>query len=102
MAEYNLLDTQAFEHFIEKAPELNQKYKELSKKYTSIAETLLSNWKGKGAEAFEKDVNTVSANISGIGDILSTMCDTLRDCREVFGECDTSLGASNKDAVGKK
>jgi hypothetical protein len=29
------------------------------------------------------------------------MCDTLLDCRDVFGECDISLGNNNKDSIKK-
>ncbi len=97
--EYQLLDTRAFDAFIAVRPDLLWKYDELVREYDEIVETLLENWKGQGALAFQKDAQQIRTNIMGIRDILTTMCDTLVDCRAVFGECDTSLGNVNRDAL---
>lgn len=101
MAEYNLLDTRAFENFINSQKDLKTRYSDISTRYQNIVRELMKDWKGRGAEAFQEDSQKVMSNISGIQDILSTMCDTLRDCRDIFGECDTSLGANNRDSMGK-
>ena len=79
--------------------DLIRKYDELVKEYDEIVRTLLENWKGQGALAFREDAQQIRTNITGIRDILTTMCDTLADCRAVFGECDTSLGNVNRDAL---
>lgn len=102
MADYNLLDTQAFENFINSQKSLKERYNNIVNDYNRIVNDLLNNWKGKGADAFREDSEKVAANIAGIQDILNTMCDTLRDCRDVFGECDTSLGNNNRDSIGKE
>lgn len=99
MAEYQLLDTRAFDAFIAARLDLIRKYDELVKEYDEIVGTLLENWKGRGALAFREDAQQIRTNITGIRDILTTMCDTLADCRAVFGECDTSLGNVNRDAL---
>lgn len=99
MAEYQLLDTRAFDVFIAARPELLWKYDELVGEYDEIVKTLLENWKGRGALAFQEDAQQIRTNIAGIREILTTMCDVLADCRAVFGECDASLGSVNRDAM---
>lgn len=95
--EYVLLDTKAFDNFIASKEQLLTRYDEINTTYDSIVNALSENWKGLGAEAFMADAKTVKTNIGGIYDILKTMCDTLTDCREVFGEADSSLGEYNRD-----
>ncbi len=101
MADYNLLDTQAFDNFIISQKSLKERYAAIVRDYDRIVQELLNDWKGKGADAFREDSEKVAANIVGIQDILNTMCDTLLDCRDVFGECDISLGNNNKDSIKK-
>lgn len=99
MAEYNLLDTKTFENFIDSQNKLKERYRDICTRYDTIIRELLENWKGYGAEAFQEDSEKVKSNITGIEDILSTMCDTLRDCYEIFEECDTALGNNNREAM---
>lgn len=99
MEEYRLLDTRAWDAFLEARMGLINRYGEIETRYGQIVEALAADWKGRGAKAFQEDSRKAISNLAGIGDILETMCDTLRDCREVFGECDTSLGRNNRDAV---
>lgn len=95
--EYVLLDIKAFNKALEKKEGLIRAYNEIDSEYDRIVDNLLSNWKGKGARAFEKDAKTVKTNIVGIFDILKMMCDTLTDCKEVFEECDKALDEYNRN-----
>ena len=94
---YVVLDTKAFDAAIAQKQDLINAYNSLNEEYDRIVSSLLVNWKGRGASAFQKDAQTVKTNIVGIFDILKTMCDTLTDCREVFSECDTALGEYNRN-----
>lgn len=99
MADYNLLDTSSFEAFISSQGKLRQQYNDIQAQYRRIVNELLEHWKGRGADAFKEDSEKVMSNLIGIQDILSTMCDTLSDCYDIFSECDNSLGANNRNAV---
>lgn len=99
---YVVLDTKAFDAVIEKKADFISKYDAINSEYDRIVNTLMSNWKGKGANAFKKDAQTVKTNIVGIYDILKMMCDTLTDCRAVFAECDTALGEYNRETNSEK
>lgn len=96
---YVTLDTRAFDKFISEQPSLLSKYDELCTEYDRIIADLMVDWKGRGADAFERDSQKVKTNIVGIQDVLKTMCDSLADCREIFAECDTSLGNANRNAL---
>lgn len=103
MSEFNLLDTLALDHFLESKDSILQRYSDIQTRYNKTVSNLLVDWKGRGADAFEEDANAVTKNLSGINDILKTMCDTLYDCREIFRECDTAIGNNNANAFqGKK
>ncbi|MCR4645629.1 MAG: hypothetical protein K5695_09515 [Oscillospiraceae bacterium] len=95
--EYVVLDTKAFDAFLAEKDDLLRRYDDINNRYDAIVSTLLDNWVGQGAMAFYSDAKNVKANISGIYDILKIMCDTLTDCRQVFDECDRSLGDFNRN-----
>ena len=90
-SEYVLLDTKSFDTFMAQKESLDD-----------IVKTLLSNWVGEGADAFEIDAKKVKANINDIYDILKLMCDTLTDCRQIFDECDKALGDYNRNPEANK
>ena len=93
---YVILDTRVIDKVIAQRESLMNSYKEINDEYDRIVRDLARNWKGRGADAFQKDAKAVKRNITGIYDILRTMCDTLTDCRAVFSECDSGLGNYNR------
>ena len=95
--DYVVLDTRAFDAALAQKQALINRYDEINNRYDSIVASLALNWKGRGATAFLKDAQTVKTNIVGIYDILRIMFDTLTDCKTVFSQCDTSLGAFNRN-----
>lgn len=99
--EYNVLDTRSFDAFIAQKESLVQRYNDINSKYDQIVKTLLDDWIGEGADAFRSDAKNVKANINDIYDILKIMCDTLTDCRQIFDECDRTLGDYNRNPEGE-
>lgn len=95
--EYVKLDTGVFNSVIGRKEYLISLYDKINDDYDNIVKTLLKDWKGEGAVAFKDDAKKVKTNITGIYDILKTMCDTLVDCGRVFGECDLSLEEYNQN-----
>jgi len=100
--EYILLETKAFDEFISQKENILTRFNDIQEDFDNIKNELLKDWKGKGAEAFEKDAKVVSKNIGGIYDILKIMCDTLTDCREVFEQCDRKLHDYNQNPKGSQ
>lgn len=92
-----LLDTRAIDKAIAMREEVLTEFDAINEKFDGIVEKLLDKWKGAGADAFRKDAQTVRTNITGLNDILKTMCDMLEECREIFAKCDSALGEFNKN-----
>lgn len=92
------INTEYFNNFIEGMAAILQEYDDISTELDTIISTLKKNWKGKGAVAFFGDVSVVRTNVSGLKDVLQTMCDMVEDCRDVFHECDSVLGEQNQEA----
>ena len=101
MSGYNTLDTRAFIAFLSDKDTLISEYERINKAYDTIVSDLTEVWKGHGADAFGDDARNVKTNLVGIKDVLTTICDTLADCLEIFEECDHSLGESNKNALSE-
>ena len=97
-----LLDTKSLDTFMAQKESPVQRYHQINTTYDDIVKTLLSNWVGEGADAFEIEAKKVKANINDIYDILKLMCDTLTDCRQIFDECDKALGDYNRNPEANK
>ena len=95
----NTIDTSAFDAVMGIRGELLTDYDKLNADYDKIISTLLENWDGKGAEAFEGDATKVKTNIGGIYDILKTMSDTLLDCKEIITLSDNQIGDVNREPL---
>jgi len=91
------LDINAFDAVSESKDKLVNDYNKINSDYKDTVITLLNNWEGHGADAFREDSTKIKTNISGIQDILKTMCDTLTDCHAVFAESDKGMGEYNAD-----
>lgn len=91
------IDTRTFDKCIRMKENYIQRYAEIVSSYDEIVKRLAENWEGEAAETFINDAKVVRTNITGIADILSTMCSALEDMRASFAECDSSLGEFNRD-----
>lgn len=96
-SEYHSIDTRVFDNCINKKDSFISRYSEIVTDYDKIVNELAQSWAGLGADAFFTDATQIRRNITGIADILATMCATLEDCREVIADCDKSLGDFNRD-----
>ena len=94
--EYKVLDTRIIDSVISQREHWMLTYSEIDRNYRDAVNKLLGNWQGRGADAFREDTRAVQRNITGVYDILRTMCDTLTDCRKLFSERDAGLGNYNR------
>ena len=63
---YVILDTRVIDKVIAQRESLMNSYKEINDEYDRIVRDLARNWKGRGADAFQKDAKAVKRNITGI------------------------------------
>lgn len=93
--EYHCIDTRVMDRCMQKKDEFIRRYAAITTRYDAIMKKI--EWYGEGANAFIDDANKVRTNLTGIGDILSTMCNVLKDCRTIVEEVDKSLAESNRN-----
>lgn len=91
------LDTRSIDAFIDRKEEIVGEYDAISEEYDRIVRELMSNWQGRGADAFQTEASKVREGMSGVYDIIKVMSDTLTDCRSIFAECDRALGDFNRE-----
>ncbi len=93
--EYVCIDTRVFDKCIQKKDKFIKQYAAITTRYLQILRKM--EWVGEGASAFISDANKVRTNLTGIGDILSTMCNVISDCRSVIEQTDKTLGDANRN-----
>jgi uncharacterized protein YukE len=91
-AAVRVIDTNAFHDVMSMREELLKEYDQINTDFDTIRDTLLSNWKGKGADEFKMDAVNVKRNIGGINVVLKTMSDTLLDCLDEIKNTDNESG----------
>ena len=83
------LDVNKIRDFIEKGASFSTRSDDINKSIGDTVRDLLDNhWKGDGADAFKTDTENVMANISGVKEILDTMCSTLSECVQIYEQVD--------------
>jgi len=91
------IDTRVMDKCIAQKDSFIARYDVIVTSYDEIVKKLSAQWKGKGADAFLSDAKKIRTNITGIADMLSTMCSALEDCREVIRNSDSSLAEFNRN-----
>lgn len=66
--------------------------------FNSINSTLLSKWKGQGADAYKKETDHILDNIGGIKDVLDSMNnETVKSIVDEYTKADNELGEYNRN-----
>ncbi len=66
--------------------------------FNSINSTLLSKWKGQGADAYKKETDHILDNIGGIKDVLDSMNnETVKSIVDEYTRADNELGEYNRN-----
>ncbi len=66
----NHLDTVEFKATVDKYQNHIKTFEGIVEKVNEIGDTLLANWQGEGAKAFEKDSGIVKLNLKDISEIM--------------------------------
>ena len=98
MATFDSLHTQALDDFIAACPVFLRRYQSILTTYQSACQTLLQTWKGRGADAFAQDEKMMLTCLQQSEQVLSTLFTAVKDCRDLYLEADSGLGAQNRAA----
>jgi len=75
-----------------------KEFNDIKEKFNSINSTLLSKWKGKGAEAYEKETGHILENIGGVKDVLDGINNSaVKSIKEEYDKLDKQLEEFNRN-----
>ena len=68
----------------------------IKNKFDSINSTLLTKWKGEGADAYKKEADHILEKIGGIKDVLDSINNgAVKDIRDNYSSLDEEFGKFN-------
>ena len=75
-----------------------QEFDSIKNKFNEINATLLSKWKGDGAEAYKKESDHILENIGGVKDVLDSINNgAVKDVKDNYNKLDEELEAFNRN-----
>ncbi len=84
--------------FISESEAAITEFDAIKDEFNSINSTLLSKWKGQGADAYKKETDHILDNIGGIRDVLNSMnSETVKSIVDEYTRIDNELGEYNKN-----
>ncbi len=84
--------------FMSESAEAISEFDAIKDKFNSINSTLLSKWKGQGADAYKKETDHILDNIGGIKDVLDSMNnETVKSIVDEYTRADNELGEYNRN-----
>jgi len=93
-----LADIDKLVQFEKKSEEAIEEFDAIKKEFERINETLLSKWKGEGADAYRQETDNILANIGGIRDVLDAINNgAVKAIKESYLKLDEELGKFNRN-----
>ena len=75
-----------------------KEFNDIKDKFDSINSTLLSKWKGKGADAYKKETDHILENIGGVKDVLDGINNgAVGSIKEEYTNLDNQLAEFNRN-----
>ncbi len=98
MAEFISADISKISSFESGSAEAVAEFNSIRDKFESINSTLLGQWKGEGADAYQHETDHILENIGGIKDILDSINNSVvKDIKDYYLELDNALGEFNRN-----
>jgi len=85
------LDTVEFNATVSRYEAHIKEFKGIVEEVNKIGDELLENWKGKGANAFEKDSGQVKLNLKDISEIMYDLRDALVNAETEYLKSDLAM-----------
>lgn len=99
MAEFIRGDVAKIQEFIAYKDEAIREFVAIRRKFDEINQTLLQNWEGGGAAAYNRIAKHVTENVTGISDVLNTIVNELLvDLAKTYEDMDEALEEYNRTA----
>lgn len=93
-----LADIVKISQFEQKSQEAIAEFDAIKEKFNEINATLLSKWKGEGADAYKQETDHILENIGGIKDVLDAINNgVVKDIKDSYLQLDAELGEFNRN-----
>ena len=91
-------DIDKIEKFESDSADAIKEFDAIKNKFNEINGTLLSKWKGEGADAWRLESDHILENIGGIKDVLDSINNgAVKDVKDSYNTLDGELGEFNKN-----
>ena len=98
MSDFISADISKISKFEQDSADAIQEFDDIKETFNSINSTLLSKWKGEGADAYKTETDHILENIGGIKDILDSINNgVVKDIKENYIKLDNELGEFNRN-----
>ncbi|MBO4697903.1 MAG: hypothetical protein J5643_11615 [Lachnospiraceae bacterium] len=91
-------DTTKIADFEKQSAEAIQEFAAIKTEFNTINQTLLSAWKGAGANAYKYETDHILEKIASVEDVLNAINEgAVKSIRSTYSELDESLGEYNRN-----
>ena len=91
-------DISKIKKFREDSDDAIEEFDDIIEKFKSINSTLLSKWKGQGADAYKFETDNILENIGGIKDVLDSINNgAVKDIEDNYLNLDNELAEFNRN-----
>ncbi|MDR2492233.1 MAG: hypothetical protein LBD25_02050 [Coriobacteriales bacterium] len=90
-------DIGKIEKFISESSSAVTEFNAIKDKFGSINSTLVSKWKGVGADSYKHETDHILEKIGSVKDVLDAISTSVTDIKENYTALDTALGDFNKN-----
>lgn len=91
-------DISKISKFMSDSADAIKEFNDIKDKFNSINTTLLSMWKGEGADAYKKETDHILENIGGIKDVLDGINNgAVKSIKDEYTKLDNQLAEFNRN-----
>ena len=96
-------DIEKLERFVSQSAETIKEFQEIKDKLNEINSTLLSSWKGHGANAYKSETDHILEKIGSLKDVLNTLNDeVISSIIDTYNQLDDALTDFNRNPVSEE
>lgn len=91
-------DTQKIAEFESQSAEAIEEFSNIKKEFKRINSTLLSVWKGVGADAYKYETDNILEKIGSVETVLNAINESaVKDIRSTYSQFDDEMGEFNRN-----
>lgn len=102
MAESNVVnircaDVGKLEKFESDSNDAIKEFNRIKTKFKDINDTLLTKWKGAGADQYKTEVDHILEKIGSVSEVLEAINESVKSIKDTYNQIDEDLGKFNEN-----